>query len=76
MGFRTLAAVVAALDILLGVVPCSAGVGHEDRKQNACHERSGEKSAQSLRSEKETDDDRSCSCDDTGDDHLAKGRDG
>ena len=75
MGLRALAAVVAALDVLLCVVPRSAGVGHEDRKENTCDQSAGKKAAERFCSEQETDDDRSRSRNDTGNDHLAKSRD-
>ena len=35
VGLATLAAVFAALDVFLGVVPGAAGVGHHDRKDEA-----------------------------------------
>ena len=46
--FAVLAAVVAVFDILLGVVPGPAGVGHEHRLQQAGENDAGQEAAQRL----------------------------
>jgi len=47
-----LAAQFAALDVFLGVIPCTAGIGHENRQQHAgdCH--AGENAAQHVQADK------------------------
>ncbi len=50
MGVRALSAVGARLNIFFGVIPQSAGVGHEQRKQQTADDITGQKSADSLNS--------------------------
>lgn len=51
VGRRTFAAVFARFDVLLRIIPCAAGIGHEDRHQNAGCRCSGQEAGQSLRTE-------------------------
>ena len=46
MCLAALAAVIAVLNELLGVVPCAAGVGHEDGHQHAGDQSAGQHTAQ------------------------------
>ena len=69
----TLAAVVAGLDVLLGVVPGTAGVRHEDRQRKARHERAGEQAAEGIDID-EADDERHDDRKGAGDDHLLERR--
>src|ERR1035438_8016687 len=55
---EALAAVVAVLDKLLGVVPGPAGVGQEDRHQHADADRAGQVRPERPRSRREPDRDR------------------
>ena len=55
---RALAAVVAVLDQLLGVVPGTTGVGQEDRHQGAGADRAGQEAGQRADAEAEADGDR------------------
>ena len=73
MRVRTLAAVVAGLDVLLGVVPGTAGVRHEDRERKARHERTGEQAAEGIDID-EADDERHDHRKGAGDDHLLERR--
>ena len=54
MSRRTFAAVLAAFDVFLGVVPCATGVAHEDGHQNAAYQSTCQKSAQSLNAQQNT----------------------
>src|ERR1700674_4860194 len=54
MRLRALPAVVAVLDVLLGVIPGTAARRHLDRQEDASHDRPNEHAAQRLRSEAET----------------------
>src|SRR5699024_177742 len=43
MGLASFSSVGTALDILLGIVPGSSGVSHENRHKETCSRRSGQK---------------------------------
>ena len=51
----TLAAEVAVLDVLLGVVPGAAAGGHRDGDEEAGHDRADQQAAQRLRPEQQAD---------------------
>src|SRR3546814_4068683 len=46
VGFRALAAVVAVLDVLLGVVPCTAAGGHRNRHEQPAHDHAEQQSSE------------------------------
>lgn len=48
VGGRSFAAVVAILNVLLGIVPRATGVGHEEGEEDAAEESSNESSGESL----------------------------
>ena len=76
MGGRTLASMMAFFDILLRVAPGTAGVGHEDRQQNARDERSGQQTAERFRSKQNANQQRNQNGHNAGNDHLVKRRGG
>ncbi len=53
----TLAAKVAIFDVFLGVIPCAAGIGHEDGQQLPADDDPGQEGAEGLLFEQQTDDD-------------------
>ena len=65
-----LAAVVARLDILLGVIPRAAGVRHKDREQEARSSRASEHTDNAVEAEHQTDDDRYDDRDNGRQDHF------
>ena len=72
MGVRPLSAVRTGFDVLLGVVPGSTGVGHEQRHQHT-HERcAGQQAAQRLDPQESADQHRRDHGRDAGQDHLAQ----
>ena len=73
MGLAALAAVVAFLNVLLGVVPGAAGVGHEDGQQHAGDERAGQQAAQGLHAQDQAHGQGSQHRHDAGDQHLLQG---
>ncbi len=73
MRVGTLAAVLAGLDVLLGVVPGAARVGHEDGQGEAGDERTGEQAAEGVDVD-EADDEGDDHGEGTGDDHLLQRR--
>ena len=70
MGIGALAAVMAGLDELLGVVPGTAGVRHEDGHQNAGDESAAEHTAESGGAKDESAEKGSGDGDEAGDDHF------
>ena len=58
VGIRTLAAAFTGFDELLGVVPETAGVRHEESEDNANDNRAAEETGQTGRTEEETNDER------------------
>ena len=70
MSFAALAAVVAVLDILLGVIPSAAGVGHEDGHQDAGDQSAGQHAAQSAGTQQEANGQGSQNSHDAGNQHL------
>ena len=78
VGIRALATELAGLDVLLGVVPGTTGVRHEDRHREAADERSREEPHHAGHAEHEPDEDRDRDGHERGKDHLllgARGRD-
>ena len=73
MALGALSAVVPLFDVLLGVVPGAAGVGHEDGHEDAGDQRAGQHPAQGLHAQKQPhrqgDDHRH----DAGHQHLLEG---
>jgi hypothetical protein len=76
LGGRALAAVVALLDVLLGVVPGTAGVGHHQRQQHAAEQGAAEHAAEGRGAETQADDHRRSDGDGAGQDHAPQGRRG
>ena len=72
VGGRSLAAVVAVLDQLLGVVPGAARVGQEDGHQGAGADRAGEEAGQRRHAEAEADGDGGQDGQDAGRHELAQ----
>ena len=71
---RALASVVPLLDVLLGVVPGSTGIGHGERKQHAAKQRAAQHPAQRFGADAEPDHPRCGDRDDTRENHLAQRR--
>ncbi len=69
---RAFAAVVAALDILLCVIPCAAGVGHKYCHCKAGYGNAAEKTDNAGGSENETGDDGNNDSENCGNYHLVK----
>ena len=67
---------MAFFDVLLRVVPGAAGVGHEDRQQNAGDERSGQQAAEGFRTEQNAHQQRNHNGHDARNDHLMESRGG
>ena len=63
---------VILLDGFLGIVPSTTSVGHEQRHQHPCHQRSCQHATKGIRSEDHTHDDGSGDSDDARTDHLPK----
>ncbi len=74
MGVRPLAPEIALLDVLLGIVPRPAAIGHEQREEDAHERRAGEEAAEGLLAEDEADDGGEDHGGEAGDDHLLEGR--
>ena len=53
MGFRAFAAVFQALNVLFGIVPGTAAVGHKDCHHNAADQRTCQQTAQALNTQQE-----------------------
>ena len=73
MGVAALAAVYAAFDVLLGVIPGTAGIGHEDGEQEAGNGSTGQHTHNALEAEDQTHNDGGHDADDGGQDHLVQG---
>ena len=76
VGLAALAAEVASLDVLLGVVPGAAGVGLEQGQQHAAGGHARQQAAQHLGAAQEADRDRSHDRQQAGHDHLLDRRRG
>ena len=66
----------ALLDVLLGVVPGTASVGHHDGKHEAGGQSADQEATEGSRAEHEANDKREEDGDGAGEDHLAEGRRG
>ena len=73
VGLASLAAVVAFLHVLFGVIPGAAGVGHEDGQHDTGDERACEKTAQGCGSQDDADQQGADNCHDAGNKHLVQG---
>ena len=67
---------MAILNKLFGVIPGTAGVRHEDRKQNAGDERAGEKASERFRTKQDSNQQRGDNGHDAGNDHFVQGGSG
>mmetsp|Transcript_34480 Transcript_34480/g.78648 ORF Transcript_34480/g.78648 Transcript_34480/m.78648 type:complete len:204 (+) Transcript_34480:190-801(+) len=74
VGIAALAAVVALLDVLLGVVPGSAGVGHGDGNLDTRHHAAAQEAGQAVFAEEEADEDGGEDDEGAGAGHLLEGR--
>ena len=63
-------AVVAFFNVLLRIVPCTAGIGHEDSHHNTCYQSTCKQAAQCINAQQQTNYQRSCNCHDTGNQHF------
>ena|GEM_PF-4732075 len=72
----TLATIDAIFDQLLSVVPCTAGVGHENREELTHDDHARQKAAQCVRAEQEADDHGCQDREDPGADQLLLGGQG
>ena len=73
MGIAALAAVYAALNVLLGVIPSAAGVRHEDSEQEAGNGSAGQHTYHALVAQDHTDYDGGNDTNYGGQDHLVQG---
>ena len=73
VGVAALAAVYAAFDVLLGVIPGTAGIGHEDGEQEAGNSSTGQHTHPALEAEEQPHTDGGHDADDGGQDHLVQG---
>ena len=74
MGIGVLASHMALLDIFLGIVPGSAGIGHEHGKHEACAEAAEEQSEDTGDAQYDSREDRYYDGDERRDEHLVLGR--
>ena len=63
---------MAALDVLLGVIPGAAGVGHHDSHGDTGNGAADQQAGQSLGAQQQADGQRSSDGDDAGSDHLGQ----
>ena len=72
MSVGTFTAHVAFFDVLLGVIPCAAGIGHHNSQKETGNEGAGEQAAQSFRTEEgnEPNQERNDDGEQAGDDHF------